>query len=343
VRLRVEVLIGLAWTEASVGDPERTHSLLAEAEELMPAQDDLAVADTENVRLMAAIRLGRFTECEALAHRAGAAIERMRRPDLAYVVWVNAASALACAGDLEAALRTADRAVEATVDVPVLAVPCLAARAHLLSRLGQHDEASAAIGALLATAERLDSAPMLATTRHDAGLVALAGGHHREAADLLAAALDSGAAVSRPAARLAAAEALALCGDPAGATAELRRAALEPVGPGDQPWALVPRMARVQGLAARARGDATEARRRFSEAAEGWKRLGAATTRQVGDEFMAALVDLGRPPVVGLVEPDRELARVTRELAGLAERSGPGRGEDGGRRIEEVQECPSSP
>jgi hypothetical protein len=35
---------------------------------------------------------------------------------------------------------------------------------------------------------------------------------------------------------------------------------------------------------------------------------------------MAALVDLGRPPVVGLVEPDRELARVLEELRELDER-----------------------
>ena len=34
---------------------------------------------------------------------------------------------------------------------------------------------------------------------------------------------------------------------------------------------------------------------------------------------MAALVDLGRPPVVGLVEPERELARVIAELAELEE------------------------
>jgi hypothetical protein len=32
---------------------------------------------------------------------------------------------------------------------------------------------------------------------------------------------------------------------------------------------------------------------------------------------MTALVDLGRPPVVGLVEPDRELVRVLTELANL--------------------------
>ena len=162
---------------------------------------------------------------------------------------------------------------------------------------------------------------MLATARHDAGLVALAGGRHREAAKLLVAALDADAAVSRPAARLALAEALALDGAAADAGAELRRAVLEPVGPGDQAWALVPRMARVQGLVARARGDADEARRRLVESAEGWRRRGGTTSRQVGEEFMASLVDLGRPPVVGLVEPDRELARVI----GRAGRAGGGR------------------
>jgi hypothetical protein len=39
----------------------------------------------------------------------------------------------------------------------------------------------------------------------------------------------------------------------------------------------------------------------------------------VGDEYMAALVDLGRPPVVGLVEPAWELARVMVELEELEE------------------------
>jgi hypothetical protein len=38
----------------------------------------------------------------------------------------------------------------------------------------------------------------------------------------------------------------------------------------------------------------------------------------VGEEYMAALVDLGRPPVVGLVEPARELARVEAELREVA-------------------------
>ena len=317
--LRAEVLIGLAWTEASAGDPVRSGPLLAEAEALAPQPNDVTVAEMENARLMATIRLGRFAECEAVAQRAGIAIERLLRPDLAYPVWINAASALACAGDLAAALRCADRGIAATRTTPVVALPCLAARAHLLARLGRHDEAAGTVAELLATAERFDSAPMLATARHDAGLVALAGGRHSEAATLLVAALDADAAVSRPAARLAAAEALALCGAADHAAAELRRGALEPIGPGDQPWALVPRMARVQGLVAQARGDAAEARRRLGEAAEGWRRRGGTPSRQVGDEYMASLVDLGRPPVVGLVEPDRELARVTAELAELEE------------------------
>ena len=183
--LRAEMLIGLAWTEASAGDPARSDPLLAEATELVPDPDDVTVVEMENARLMATIRLGRFAECEAVAQRARIAIERVLRPDLAYPVWINAASALACAGDLDAALRTADRGVAATRGVPVVALPCLAARAHLLARLGRHDEAAETVTELLATAERLDSAPVLATARHDAGLVALAAGRFREAAELL--------------------------------------------------------------------------------------------------------------------------------------------------------------
>jgi hypothetical protein len=136
--------------------------------------------------------------------------------------------------------------------------------------------------------------------------------------------------VSRPAARLALAEALAALGDPSAATAQLRRAVLEPVGRADQPWALVPRMARVQGLIARAGGDTSEATRRLTESADGWRRLGRAT-RTPGEEYMAALVDLGRPPVVGLIDPDWELHRVQTELRELV--TGPGK----------EPTCPGSP
>ena len=96
----------------------------------------------------------------------------------------------------------------------------------------------------------------------------------------------------------------------------MRRAATEPVRDGDQPWALVPRMARVQGLIALARGDRALARRRLDEAAAGWRRH---MRPDAGAEFVANFVDLGRPPVVGLVEPEWELRRLTAELAGLDE------------------------
>jgi hypothetical protein len=33
---------------------------------------------------------------------------------------------------------------------------------------------------------------------------------------------------------------------------------------------------------------------------------------EAGAEYLASLVDLGRPPVIGLVEPDRELAAIAR-------------------------------
>jgi hypothetical protein len=199
----------------------------------------------------------------------------------------------------------------------VIEVPCLAARAFVLSRLGRHDEALSAAGEQLAKAERMDSATAAALARHDAGLISLAAGHHAEAAQLLADALAEAAEtkeINRPAARLARAEALARSGRPEEAAREVRQAALEPVRSGDLPWALVPRMARVQGLIALACGDRSQARRRLSEAAAGWRRH---LTHNPGAEFQANFIDLGRPPIVGLVEPEWELRRLTAEMAEL--------------------------
>jgi hypothetical protein len=118
--------------------------------------------------------------------------------------------------------------------------------------------------------------------------------------------------INRPAARLARAEALARSGRPEEAAREVRRAALEPLRSGDQPWALVPLMARVQGLIALAGGDRTAARRRLNEAVAGWRRH---LPRDPGAEFRANFIDLGRSPITGLVEPEWELRRLTAELA----------------------------
>ncbi len=321
--LRVQALLGLAWNEASAGDPAQTEPLLARAMALIPEPDAETVAELETSRLIGTIRLGNFATCEAAALRAAAATERLARPDIDYVIWTCTACALACHGDLDGALRVADRGIEATRGFPVVALPCLAARAHLLSRLGRHAEAAEAAAELLTTAERLDSPPTHALAQYDAGLVALTAGHFARAAELIEAAVTGNASVSRPAARLALAESLAATGEPGRAAAELRNAALEPVGRADQPWALVPQMARVQGLIARAEGDHASARRRLAESADGWRRRGGAA-RAPGEEYMAALVDLGRPPVVGLVDPEWELRRVLAELHDLdAEREAP--------------------
>jgi len=185
-----------------------------------------------------------------------------------------------------------------------------------LSRLGRHDEALSVAAEQLTKAEGMDSHAAAALARHDAGLISLAAGRHHEAAQLLEQAIAEGAGVSCPAARLARAEALARSGYPEQAAAEVRRAVLEPVRDSDQPWALVPRMARVQGLIALARGDRALARRRLDEAVAGWQRHLRPTA---GAELLANFVDLGRPPVVGLVEPEWELRRLAAEIADLDE------------------------
>ena len=111
-------------------------------------------------------------------------------------------------------------------------------------------------------------------------------------------------------ARLRRAESLVALGRLEEAAGELRATVLTPLRPADQPETLVPRLARVQALLARARGDDEQALRYFDEAAAGWRGLGGLDRR---DAYMSNLVDLGRPPVAGLTEPARELKRVLSE------------------------------
>jgi hypothetical protein len=74
----------------------------------------------------------------------------------------------------------------------------------------------------------------------------------------------------------------------------------------------------VQGLIALSRGDRAQARRRLAEAADGWQHhLG----HDAGAELLSTFVDLGRAPIVGLVEPEWELRRLIAELAELDEHS----------------------
>jgi DNA-binding SARP family transcriptional activator/tetratricopeptide (TPR) repeat protein len=316
--VRADTLLGLAWGQAAAGDASVVEGLLAEASSFLPEEADAEkVADIAEIRILGLIRRGRFADCAEVARVAGPAAALARLPGRAYAVCINAACALACAGDHEAALAFADSAIEATKSVPVLLVSCLAARAHLLARLGRHMEAGQAVQRQREVADRLDDPSLAATAAFDAGLVALAAGRYEHAAQLLSAALSGGAKVSRPAAALARAEALARAGAAAAASTQLRVAAVEPVSRADQPWALVPRMAGIQALIAAARGDLPLARKRYDEAAEGWRRIAASVSENTAEGYFAVLVDLGRPPVVGLVEPARELTRIERERAAL--------------------------
>jgi DNA-binding SARP family transcriptional activator/tetratricopeptide (TPR) repeat protein len=303
-----DTLIGLAWGEAVAGDPAAGEELLAAAEALLPHPPAEAAADIVEIRMQGLIRQGRFADAVALARGAGSSTT----PDRAYGVWINAACALSFLGDYDGALELADRVVAITEPVPALLIGCLAARAHILARLGRHAEAAETIRRQRALADRLDSPALAGQAAHDAGLVALAGGDFGEAARRLGEALDSGASISRPAAGLFRAEALARSGDPAAAADALRAAMLEPVGRADQPWTLVPRIAWIQALIARARGDETQARKRFAESAAGWRKMPAGTPADEG--YIATLLDLGRPPVAGLVEAARELARIEEEM-----------------------------
>ena len=70
-------------------------------------------------------------------------------------------------------------------------------------------------------------------------------------------------------------------------------------------------MAFAQALSARARGDDELAERRLREAEAQWRRL--AGEDDASREHLASLVDLGRPPVTGVVDPAAELERVAEE------------------------------
>ena len=311
--LLIEVLAGLAWAEGAAGDPAEAEELLRRIHAITtPPLPDRLAATVNSARGIALCRSGRFAECYGPFVAAGDAHVRAGMLDQAAVALGNAACAAAAEGELERALGYADRTVELARGVPYFEMHGHAARAYVLSRLGRHEEARAAAEAQLAIAQRQASEELIATAEHDLGQIALAAGDQEEAVTRIAAGLEHGRALPRARARLVLAETLARLGRPEQAAAELRAATLEPVRAADLPTALVPQLARVQGLVALARGDKDEARRRLDEAAEGWRARMRDGVREV------YRVDLGRPPVAGLVEPARELAAVERDLAALA-------------------------
>jgi DNA-binding SARP family transcriptional activator len=314
-----EALAALAWAEAVAGSVEDAERLLVELG-ADPPQGDLHIYDVGHARALALMRRGRFVESYPPAIAAGEAIARAGRPDLAYGCWVNAAGAAAAVGELDRALEFIDRGF-ASIErqgLQSLEIHLLAARSFLLARLGRLEEARTAAESEQGLADQLAQPELLAMVSHDRGLVALAAGEHALAAALLADALVEGAPISRPLTRLRLAEALARAGELEGAAEQLRATVFEPVRPSDFPETLVPRLALVQGLLALAREDRDEAESRLRESLAGWEHLLHRARR--AESMTTVLADLGRP-VVGLVEPERELARVDAELQALVKGS----------------------
>jgi tetratricopeptide (TPR) repeat protein len=282
--------------------------------------DDLRTYDAGHARALALMRRGRFVEAYAPSIAAGEAITRAGRPDLAYGCWANAASAATAAGEADRALEFLARGMAALEGqgLQSLEIHLLAARSFVLRTSGRLDQAREAAEAEQALAEQLAQPELIAMASHDRGLIALEAREHDAAVALLQAALSDQALISGPLTRLALAEALARDGQPERAAEQVRATVLEPLSPSDFPDALVPRLARVQGLLALARGDHGEAKRRLNESIAGWERLLERTVR--ADSITSVLADLGRP-VVGLVEPEREFRRARADLESIQQGS----------------------
>jgi DNA-binding SARP family transcriptional activator len=319
---RAEALAGLAWAEAVAGDPAVVDGLLAEADRILAGRSagDLLTHDIGVARAHALIRAGQFTDSLGPLIAASAAAGRAGRPDMAYSCLSVAAAAAAGAGEFGRALDFADRCLPLVVPNGLLRLSVYAqvARSAILRRLARLAEARQACAAAAGYADRIGLAELDGLVRHEAGLLALASGDPGTAAAQLARALELQAPVGRPATRLRLAEALVLSGAAGRAEAELRNVALEPVTASDFPGALVARMSRVQGLVAAARGETELARRRLSESVDGWRRIArAAGGEQAGADYVAALIDLGRPPVSSLIEPGREADIASADLSAL--------------------------
>jgi DNA-binding SARP family transcriptional activator len=315
--LRAVALAGAAWCEAMAGDATRVEALAAASEAVVEVVGDaLLGAELALARGAALARSGRMAMAEGPYTRAAELAQGAGRPDLARVALSNAAATAACRGDFQQALELAHRGQRCESGGLYEDLVCHGGVAHALSRLGCHREALAAAEIEAALAARSGGSEHEAMADYDLGTVALAAGDAERAVERLAAALNmpNTRFFSRPLARLLLAEARLVSGDPSGAAAELDAIPFEPVGPGDLPDTLVARLVRLEGLLAAERGDVDHALHRLGEAERLWRRrLDEASA--TGDAFAASLVDLGRPPVAGLVEPALEVGRVLADRA----------------------------
>ena len=312
-----EMLLIRAWGEVTVGGANAADDTLAELDALGLDLETPSLRRhyLDTVRGFTLLADGRLSEAEPVLVASGVAGERAGRPDLAYSGWTNAACIASADGRHERAHELALRGAHSVAGIPTLEFQTAGLVAYTLARLGRHDEARAACDRQTDLAERIASAELVLVADHDAGLLALLAGDHERAAELLDRALAGDPPVQRSEARLRRAEALARLGRADEADAEIRAAALEPIRAAHRPAVLVARMAFAQALSARARGDLALADRRLREAEKHWRRI--AGDDDVSRAHLASLVDLGRPPVTGVVDPAAELERVAEELRAL--------------------------
>jgi DNA-binding SARP family transcriptional activator/tetratricopeptide (TPR) repeat protein len=330
--IRVLALAGQAKAEALIGDPARAAELAdAVAARILPSEDPALAAEMAGARLIIALRTEPGAPSLALADRAMQLARDAGRIELVYVTAITTSSALAAHGDIQGALAYADRALASGRAGASLTTQAYAARAYALVRLGRPGQARAAVGDLLEVAADAVDPDVQAIAAFDAGAIALMQDRPTEAIDHLECALaHRGGRLQRPLGRMYLAEAYLGAGDVERAAGALARVPFEPVGPADMPATLVPRLCRLQGLIAAARGDRELADRRLAEAEAGWDRL--LGTVDIGSAYATVVVDLGRPPVGGLVEVAQELARVRAERRHVASTDDPGRLPVGSRR-----------
>ncbi len=172
---RSEALAACAWCEAVAGSAEEAERLLERLSAEPDASGDWRVYDIAHARALVLMRRGRFTESYGPSIAAGAASDRIGRPDLAYGAWVNAAGAATAAGEYERALEFLDRGMAAVPGHALKGIEAdvLAAKAFVLRSLGRLEDARRAAEAEQAVAEQLGQPDLLAKASHDRGLVAL--------------------------------------------------------------------------------------------------------------------------------------------------------------------------
>ena len=314
---RLMALAGLAWGEAVAGDPVRGERLLAELDTTPGIVDDAVLhAELVLARAFALVRAGHSAEARARCAEVAILAERAGRPALALDARIGEASCAAAQGLIADVLVVLGEPPDPTRTGPGLACQSWAGRAHALSRLGNHAEAVEAAEEERRVAHRFGIVEFEEAAEADLGLMLLAAGRAPEALSTLERCLEGERGrVPRAALRLAAAEAALNAGDIAAAQTHLDRFPFEPVGAGDDPASLVARLDRVTGLVRIASGDVPGGLEHLAAAEERLKQIieEARPDDAAGEELLAVMLDLGRPPVAGTSDHAMELARVSEE------------------------------